>query len=181
MKEIQTNSAIRTAVGAVSGAIGALVRSRGMRASRRLPLRLQPTLPRRDPDAFLVSKLERLLRRPIPLKLHGALASGLRVGYGAATGALLAALTSRRGIGTVGRALLAGVTLGTSVWTVGHVGWMPRARLVPPLRGQGLNHVLVSVVEFAASGIVTALPVLLLDRAARRLPWWKRALAALDS
>src|SRR3954469_10775087 len=102
MKETPTNPALRVAVGAVSGAACALVRSPAMRASRRLPLRLQPTLPRRDPDAFLVAKLERLLRRPLPWRLHAALARALRVGYGSATGALVALVTRRRGIGTVG-------------------------------------------------------------------------------
>jgi hypothetical protein len=41
--------------------------------------------------------------------------------------------------------------------------------------------VLVSVLELAASGVVTALPVLLLDRTARRRRWWERALASLAS
>lgn len=181
MKWASTNLTVRAAVGASSGAASALIRRRLLQASRRLPLRFQPTLPQRDPDAFLIAKLERVLRRPLPWKLHAAVARGLRVGYGAATGALLAYVTRRRGIGTVGRALLAGATLGGAVWTLGYAGWMPRARLVPPVRWQGLNHVLVSVLEFAASGVVTALPVLLLDRAARRQSFWRRALAALDS
>lgn len=180
MNELQTAPALRIAAGAMSGAIFALVRARALRASRRLPLRLQPTLPRRDPDAFLVSTIERTLHRPLPWKLRDALAPGLRVGYGAATGALLALLTRRRGVGTVGRALLAGTALGAAVWAVGYAGWMPRARLVPPLRGQGLNHVIVSVLELAASGVLTALPVLILDRASRRQPWWKRALGSLQ-
>jgi hypothetical protein len=179
MNRDQTNLAVRTAVGALGGAAGALIRARSLRASQRLPLRLQPTQPRRDPDAFLVSKLERALHRPLPWKLHGALARGLRVGYGAANGALLALLTRRRALRTAEGTLLVGAALGTAVWVVGYAGWMPRARLVPPLRGQGLRHVLVSVLGFAASGLVTALPVLLLDRAARQKPWWKRALASL--
>lgn len=172
----QASMATRTAAGALSGAICALARDRGLRESRKLPLRLQPTQPRRDPDAFLVTKLERTLHRPLPWRLHGTLAGGLRAGYGAATGALLAVVTRRRGLGTASRALLAGTALGAGVWAVGYAGWMPRARLVPPIRGQGLNHVMMSLLAFVASGVVTALPVLLVDRAARRRPWWKRAL-----
>lgn len=180
MNQLQAAPALRIAAGALSGAVFALIRARALRASRRLPLRLQPTLPRRDPDAFLVSKLERTLHRPVPWRLHDALAPGLRAGYGAATGALLALLTRQRGVGTIGRALLAGTTLGATVWAIGYAGWMPRARLVPPLRGQGLNHVVVSMLALTASGIVTAFPVLLLDRASRRQPWWKRALGSLQ-
>jgi NAD(P)-dependent dehydrogenase (short-subunit alcohol dehydrogenase family) len=180
MNEIQTSMVVRTTAGALSGAICALVRRRGLRVSQRLPVRLQPTQPRRDPDAFLVAKLERTLHRPLPWRLHGALASGLHAGYGAATGALLAVVTRRRGLGTAGRAVLAGTALGAAVWAVGYAGWMPRARLVPRLRGQGLNHVTASLLAFTASGVVTALPVLFLDRAARRRPWWRRALAAIE-
>src|SRR5690348_2467314 len=128
MNEIQAAPALRIAAGALSGAVFALVRARALRASRRLPLRLQRTL-----------------HRPLPWKLRDALAPGLRVGYGAAAGALLALLTRRRGVGTIGRALLAGATLGATVWAIGYAGWMPRARLVPGLRGQGLNHVVVSL------------------------------------
>lgn len=175
---MRENTVTHAAGGAVGGALGTMFLLRAMKASRRLPERLKPTMPRKDPGDFMVSKVEELSGRPLPQRAHDALAQAMHFGYGTTAGTLLGLLTTRRRLRTLGEAALAGSLLGTAIWAVGYAGWLPRAKLTPPVGMQGARHVAVSVAGHVAFGVVSALPLLLVDRALgrRRKPWYLRAL-----
>ena len=171
---------VHTAEGALGGAMGTLFLGRVMRMAQRLPERLKPTTPREDPGEFVIAKLERLLPRPLSPAEREALAQGLHWAYGIAWGGLLGLATARVRIRTIRAALLAGAALGAAVWAAGYAGWMPLARLTPPVQRQGTRHAGMSLLEHVAYGVVSAAPIYLLDRMARKRPWYERLLEKLE-
>lgn len=150
--------------GVLGGAVGTALLQRGMKASQRLPERLRPPPVRKDPGEFMVSKLEELRGEPLPRGLRDFLAQGMHWGYGLTGGLVLGLVTSRRHIPTLPSALLAGATMGTAIWAVGYAGWLPAAKLTPPLHRQGAPHIVVSVLGHLAFGLVAVAPIFLLDR-----------------
>jgi hypothetical protein len=172
---MRDNMVFHTVSGALGGALGTALMRKGVKASQRLPERFKPTAVRRDPGEFMVAKVEELCGKPLPRRLREALASGLPWGYGVTAGALLGLCTRRSGLRTASSALLAGAALGTALWAVGYAGWLPATKLTPPLQRQGGRHVAVSLLTHILFGVVSAIPLLLLDRKARVEPWWKRA------
>jgi hypothetical protein len=172
---MRDNLIFHTASGALGGAVGTALLLKGMKASQKLPERLKPTPVRRDPGEFMISKVEELRGKPLPRALRDSLARGLHWGYGISGGTLLGLVTSRVHVRTLPKALLAGALMGTAVWAIGYIGWLPAAKLTPPLPRQGVRHVAVSVFGHVLFGVVSAIPILLLDRTARVEPWWKRA------
>ncbi|AUX23803.1 uncharacterized protein SOCEGT47_043330 [Sorangium cellulosum] len=166
---------VHAAGGVLGGTVGTALMLKGMKASQKLPERLKPPPVRRDPGEFMVSRVEQLRGAPLRRGLHDALARGMHWGYGATSGALFGLATSRLRLRTLPAALLAGSVMGTAVWAVGYIGWLPAAKLTPPVWRQGARRVAVSVLGHMAFGIVSAIPVLLLDRR-RAEPWWRRAL-----
>jgi hypothetical protein len=172
---MRDNLISHAASGALGGAIGTGILLQGMKASRKLPERLKPTQVRMDPGEFMVSKVEELRGKPLPRTVRDVLARGMHWGYGTTSGALLGIVTSRLHLRTIPSALLAGPALGTAVWATGYAVWLPAAKLAPPLPRQGGRHVAISILGHVVFGVISAIPVLLLDRSARAEPWWKRA------
>jgi hypothetical protein len=166
--------------GVLGGAMGTLFMMNGMkRVGRRLPERLKPTPVRRDPAELMVARMEALHGHPLPRRLHDGLASSLHWAYGIGWGGLLGLATARRPMRSPRDALLAGAALGTLVWAVGYAGWLPATHLTPPLHRQGSRHAATSLIAHVAYGVVSALPILALDRILRRERGWKRRLRAL--
>lgn len=146
-----------------------------MKATQKLPIRLQPTQPRKDPGEFMVMKLEQFRGKPLGRTLRDVVVQGLPWGYGMMSGLALGILTSRQHVPTVGSALLTGAAAGAGVWAVGYVGWLPATKLTPPVTRQGGRHIAVSLLGHVAFGLVAVAPILLVDRRTHR-PLWKRAL-----
>ncbi|WP_438025268.1 hypothetical protein [Sorangium sp. So ce233] len=167
---------VHAAGGVLGGTVGTALMLQGMKASQRLPERLKPPPVREDPGEFMVARVEQLRGEPLPRTLRDALAKGMHWGYGVTNGALFGLATSRIHLRTVRAALLAGAAMGTAVWAIGYIGWLPAAKLTPPVWRQGARHVAVSVLGHMAFGIVSAIPILLLDRKGLTEPWWRRAL-----
>lgn len=161
--------------GVLGGAVGTALLRQGLKLSHKLPMRLQPTQVRQDPGDFMVMKIEQFRGKPLRRPIRDLIAHGSHWGYGITSGLLLGLVTSRRHVPTFPAALLAGAVLGTGVWAVGYAGWLPAAKLAPPLTRQGGRHIAVSVLGHIAFGLVAVAPILLLDRTAHQ-PLWKRAL-----
>lgn len=161
--------------GVLGGVVGTALLRQGLKASAKLPVRLQPTQVRKDPGDFMVMKLEEFRGKPLPRPVRDLIAQGLHWGYGMTGGLVLGLATSRRHVPTLPAALLAGAALGAGVWAVGYAGWLPAAKLTPPLLRQGGRHIAMSVLGHVAFGLVAVAPILLLDRN-RHQPLWKRAL-----
>jgi len=159
----------------LGGAVGMALLRKGMKASESLPIRLQPTRARRNPDEFLVGKLEALRGKPFSRGVRDFMVQALPYGYGMTSGLVFGIATRRRRLRTAPSALVAGVLLGTGVWALSYAGWLPAAKLTPPLTRQGGLHITASLLGHLAFGLVAAAPVLLADRWARR-SWWERAL-----
>jgi len=171
---------VHTAEGALGGAIGTLFLDRMMRATHRLPEKLKPTATREHPGEFVVSRAERLLGRPLDAPGRERLVQGLHWAYGIAWGGLFGLLTARMRIRRLGEALLSGAALGSAVWAVGYAGWLPLARLTPPVQRQGARHAGMSLVTHIAYGVASAVPLYLMDRIFRKRPWYERALDAIE-
>lgn len=161
--------------GVLGGAVGTALLKQGLKTSEKLPIRLQPTHVRKDPGEFMVMKLEQLRGKPFRRSTRDTIAQGLHWGYGMTSGLLLGLATSRRHVPTLPSALFVGAAMGAGVWAVGYAGWLPAAKLTPPLTRQGGRHIATSVLGHIAFGLVAVAPILLLDRRAHQ-PLWKRAL-----
>lgn len=159
--------------GIVGGALGTALLKQGMKATQRLPIRLQPTQPRKDPGEFIVMKLEQFRGKPLRRALRDVVVQGLPWGYGMTSGLVLGLATSHRHVPTMRSALLAGAALGAGVWAVGYIGWLPATKLTPPITRQGGRHIAMSVLGHVAFGVVAAVPLLVMDG---RTPWWRRVL-----
>jgi len=170
---------IHAATGILGGAAGTALLQRAMKASERLPVRLQPTRARQDPGEFMIAKVEQLRGAPLSRGVRDFAVQGLHWGYGMTAGLLLGLATSRRHVRTAPSALLAGAILGTGVWAVGYAGWLPATKLTPPLTRQGGRHIAASLLEHVAFGLVAAVPLLLMDRRMKE-PLWRRALRQIS-
>lgn len=166
--------------GVFGGAMGTLFMMNGMkRVGQRLPERLKPTLVRRDPAELMVARLEALRGRPLPRRVHDVLAGSLHWVYGMGWGGLLGLATTRHRLRSPRDTLLAGAALGTLVWAVGYAGWLPATRLTPPLHRQGGRHAAAALIAHVAYGIVSALPILVVDRVLRPERGFRRWLRTL--
>lgn len=168
------------ASGVLGGAMGTLFMVQGMKqVDRHLPERLRPTPVRHDPADLVVRRVEALRGRPLRRRTHERLAGSLHWAYGMGWGGLLGLTLARRRIRSARGTLLAGAALGTLVWAVGYAACLPALRLTPPLHRQGGRHAAASLISHVAFGIVSAVPVLVLDRVlyrGRGLKRWLRAL-----
>lgn len=109
--------ASRLVVGAIAGAVGTMAMTAAMRQlHRRLPRgERYPLPPREIVDSILAPPDE--AARDLTLASH--------FGYGAATGAVLAALNP-----SAGRA--SGAAYGVAVWAASYLGWIPGFRVLKP-------------------------------------------------
>ena len=160
------NLLIKLAAGAVGGAVATLFIAKAMPLSKKLPARLQPTMPRRDPGEFMVEQGEKIVG-PLPKKLHSGAAHGLHLAYGITWPLGLAALSDLLGLRTTGKTLAAGAALGAFVWLVGYEGWLPAVGLTPPAHRVPLAKNAVGLVSHVAYGTLASLPLAI---AAPRLP-----------
>lgn len=166
--------------GALGGALGTFALQQALRQSFRMPRSVQPPELREDPGEFIVARVERLRRRPLPNGAHRRLVGALHWGYGIAWAGLLGALAGKVRIRTMRDAALAGAGMGAVVWAVGYAGWLPATGLSRPVREQGAGHVATALLGHVGYGILSAIPIVLIDRLrARRRPFWSRWLAAL--
>lgn len=144
---------MRMLLGAAAGvaATVALQRLRGVTAAR-LPHARPPM--REEPGAFVVDRVKELLPAPlrdgVPPAAEHAAAAALALGYGAAAGALYAAVA-----GTDETVLRDGVLVGVAVWAVGFLGWLPASGLMPPPTAQRPAQLALPLVEHAVFGVAT--------------------------
>ncbi|HVX85000.1 MAG TPA: hypothetical protein VH253_09310 [Phycisphaerae bacterium] len=143
----------RVAVGAAAGVAGTLVLQGTVMGMQRLaPQWDAPEA--EDPASFMLWQGEKHLPRKvwmgIPAKAETAAGVGLSLAYGATFGALYAAAR-----GHSRSRLLEGALLGTAVWAVGYLGWLPAAKLIPPVWRQELKQITGPVVQHLVYGVVT--------------------------
>ncbi len=165
--------ASHTATGALGGAIGTYLLTKGMKMSRNLPERLKPPEVRRDPGDFVITKAEELRGQPLPQGVHDTLAQSLHWIYGISAGATLGLVTAQREVRSVGQAMSFGSAMGTAVWAVGYIGILPALKLTPPIHRQGLSHVATALVSHIAFGVIAALPLLAVDRLRTKRSRWR--------
>jgi hypothetical protein len=170
---MQNGIGMHTAEGALGGALGTLAIMQALRLSHRLPLKLQPAMPRRDPGDFMVSKVEQMRHKPLPRSVHDGLATALHWAYGIGWGAALGMAAGREPLGA-GRVLSMGAGMGALNWAAGYIGWLPATKLLPPVHRQGMGHVASSLISHVGYGMLASLPILIADRMVAREPWYTR-------
>jgi hypothetical protein len=143
----------RLAIGAAGGVAGTLAIHAFRTASQQwLPGTVPPI--RQDPGELMVETGEEALPEPvrqyIPPVVETAVARMLAVGYGLTFGVLYTLLRPRGG-----SPLVDGVFLGIATWATGYLGWLPAARLMPPVWRQSVPQVMAPIVEHALYGIAT--------------------------
>jgi hypothetical protein len=100
---------------------------------------------RKDPGEFMAAKLH------VPEKFESAAAKSLQLGYGMTSGALYGAIRSRGG-----SIFLDGALLGIAVWAAGYLGWLPAAKLMPPIIQHAPRQIAVPIVNHIVFGVGVA-------------------------
>lgn len=157
---------VRTAEGVFGGILGTAFIGRSQRLSRHeLPEAVRPTEPRQEPGEFVTARIEWARGEALHGRAHERVKRGLHWAYGMGWGALLGALGPAVRIRTLRGALLAGAGLGVAVWGVGYLGWLPAAGLTErPTTPRRAAHAATDLALHVGYGLVTALPVLALER-----------------
>jgi hypothetical protein len=155
------NMLIRLAAGAVGGAAATLLVNRGMKMSGKLPMKMRPLSPRRDPGDFMVSQAEKVVG-PLSQKMHRRAVQGMPWLYGLSWPLGLAALSGVLGLRSPGRRVVAGVALGALVWLIGYEGWLPATGLLPPAHRTPLAQNATNLASHVAYGAVASLPLALI-------------------
>ncbi|MFT3769656.1 MAG: hypothetical protein QM820_29825 [Minicystis sp.] len=173
--------AVHTAEGALGGVLGTLLIKQTMALGRKMPEKLKPPVPSRDPADVLLSRIEGMRGRPLSWRTHDRMAAGLRWAYGIGWGGLLGLAVSGLHVKRPRQTVLAGAGLGALVWAVGYVAYLPGTGLMRPVHRQGAGHVLTSLVTHVAYGVAASLPIVAIDRLRlAREPWWKKLAARAD-
>ena len=146
-------TALRAGIGATAGLAGTAVMQGLLAASQKwAPQNLPPI--KQDPGEFMIEKAERYLpeklREKIPEELENMAAKSLAFGYGGTFGALYAASRPE-----TRNLLLEGSALGLAAWGAGYLGWLPAARLMPPVTKQEPEQIAGPIVSHLLFGIVT--------------------------
>lgn len=152
------NMLVKLAAGALGGAVGTLLMLKSMPLAGKLPEKLKPPMPEKDPGDLLVEKGERIVG-PLSPKMHTAAVQGLRWSYGLVWPLGLAALADLLGLDSAKKTIAAGAALGVLVWLVGYEGWLPALGVVPPAHRVPLGKNASSFASHVAYGTIAALPL----------------------
>ena len=152
------NMLIRLAAGAVGGAVATLLMTKSMPLAKKLPEKLRPQMPHRDPGDFMVSQGEKVVG-PLSPKVHSGAAQGLHWAYGMFWPLGLAALSEVLGLDTPGKRVAGGAVLGALCWFVGYEGWLPAAKLAPPAHRVPLAKNASGLASHVAYGTIASLPL----------------------
>ncbi len=152
------NLLIKLAAGAVGGIAATYLLGRSMPLAKRLPERLRPHVPHKDPAEFLVKQGERLIGTLSP-KMHSQAAQGMHLAYGMSWPLGLAALSGVLGLRSAPRIIAAGALLGGLVWVIGYEGWLPALGLATPAHRVSLGKNAAGLASHVAYGAVAALPL----------------------
>jgi uncharacterized membrane protein YagU involved in acid resistance len=159
------NMLIKLAAGAVGGAVATMLMQKSMPLAKKLPERLQPAMPKRDPGHFMVEQAEKIVG-PLPPKVHSGAAHGLHLAYGITWPMGLAALSGALGLRSIGKTIAAGAALGAIVWLISYEGWLPAVGLAPPAHRLPLVKNASGLVSHVAYGVLASVPLAI---AARRI------------
>ena len=126
----------QAAEGALGAAAGTYFIGKSMGLMSKLPEDFRPPQMKGDPAEYIVSRAERIAGRSLPERQRERAKKSTSWIYGVGGGVLLGALAPALDLRSPGRAIAAGAALGAGVWAAGYAGWLPRAKLVDPLRQQ---------------------------------------------
>ncbi|HEX6835565.1 MAG TPA: hypothetical protein VF334_03275 [Polyangia bacterium] len=152
------NTLIKLVAGAVGGAVGTLLMLQSMPLADKLPEKLKPPMPEKDPGDLLVEKGERIVG-PLSPKMHSRAVQGLRWCYGLVWPLGLAALADLLGLRSAKKTIAAGAVLGAVVWIIGYEGWLPALGVVPPAHRVPLGKNASSLASHVAYGTIAAVPL----------------------
>jgi hypothetical protein len=146
-------TALRAGIGATAGLAGTVVLQGLLAASQKWAPQTLPPI-KQEPGEFMIEKAQRYLpeklREKIPEELENMAAKSLAFGYGSTFGALYAASRPE-----TRNLLLEGSALGLVAWGAGYLGWLPAARLMPPVTRQEPEQIAGPIVSHLLFGIVT--------------------------
>jgi hypothetical protein len=154
---------LSVAAGLAGGLVGTLFIRQMMKLGPKLPRSFQLKV-HGDPTDVVWDKTEELIGRPIPAETRHRLAPALSYLYGMTGPLVLGAVAHKLGRGSLGRTLGAGAVMGGIVWAVGALGWMPRSGVAEPIQRQPLQATANQLVGHTAYGVLSALPVALVER-----------------
>jgi hypothetical protein len=136
------------ALGAAAGAVGTIV-LQGLleQGQKHIPEGTPPI--KKDPADFMLGKAKAVLP-PLSPKIEAAAKKSLALGYGMTAGVLWSLLPHSRW------RTAEGVALGLGVWAAGYLGWLPAAKLMPPITEQTPKQIAVPVIEHVLFGVAVA-------------------------
>lgn len=138
-------------VGAAAGVAATFaLRTAKQSIEKRAPSTKPPM--RKDAGKFVVERAEAMLPRntaaKVPAKVESIAQQSSHLIYGAAFGALYA--LTRHDAESV---LLEGAGLGLAAWAAGYLGWLPAARLMPPVTRQRPPQIFAPMLEHIVYGV----------------------------
>jgi hypothetical protein len=154
---------LSVAAGLAGGLVGTLFVRELTKLGPKLPRSFQPKF-HGDPTEVVWDKTEELIGRPIPAETRHRWAPALAYLYGVTGPLVLGAAAHKLGRGSLGRTLAAGAVMGGIVWAVGSLGWLPRAGVAEPIQRQPPLATANQLVGHTAYGVLSALPVALVER-----------------
>jgi hypothetical protein len=143
----------RLALGALAGLAGTMAIQAVRSANKKWMPESQAPI-NEEPGKFMVHQAEKILpdraKECVSEKTEKAAAKLLSPGYGITFGMLYAMARPK-----TKRAIREGALLGVATWAVGYLGWLPVARLMPPVWKQKPKQVALPVAEHAVFGVAT--------------------------
>jgi hypothetical protein len=160
---MKTRSLISLAAGIAGGIVGTMFMQQATKLGGKLPKSFQPRM-KGNPFEVVFDKVEDLTGRELVPETRHRLEPLLPYLYGTTGPLVLGALAHKLGRGSIGRTLGAGAVMGAIVWAVGFLGWLPRSGVAEPIQRQPIGATANGLVGHAAYGVLSALPVALVER-----------------
>jgi hypothetical protein len=154
---------LSVAAGLAGGLVGTLFMRQLMKLGQKMPQSFQPKM-HGDPAEVVWDRTEQLIGRDIPDETRHRFAPALSYLYGVTGPLVLGAVAHKLGRGSLGRTLAAGAVMGGIVWAVGALGWLPLSGVAEPIQRQPLPATANQLVGHTAYGVLSALPIALVER-----------------
>lgn len=133
----------RALLGAIAGFGATVVLQQVMALTAKAIPGSKPPM-KQDPAKFMISKVD----VELPAKLEAAAEKSLQLGYGMTSGVLYGSIRGGRG-----HVFVDGAALGIAVWAAGYLGWLPAAKLMPPITEQSPKQIGVPIFNHIVFGV----------------------------
>lgn len=150
---MRNNIWAQMAIGAAAGFAGSMAIQALLKTHQKVSPETMPPI-NEEPGQFMIRKVKTVLpervQNKVPHKAEAIAGNLLGLGYGMTFGAVYALARPR-----TERMVLEGALLGVASWAVGFLGWLPGAKLMPPVWKLKPTQIALPIAEHALYGVAT--------------------------